>query len=213
MSLEWDQSRFNAALDSYVKATRKDVVTVLNSKGYFIARKALWFTDAADQKNVRQLKDLATSRRIREPKDKGLVAGAMMSKRYGKGDGLYGSRMKSAINSMLASRVRARSFLKSGWLTAIRGLDPKAEDKNLAAPAVGGVKQFGQAKGAFSSASDVELKASITNSAQAKSDTVGALQKFGMPALMKAFDNEASSMEEYVIKKNAKSAAAAQAAL
>lgn len=213
MSAEWDQSRFDRALDSYVNATRKDMVTVLNSKGYFIARKALWFTDAADQKNVRQLKDLATTRRLREPKDKGLVVGAIVSRRYGKGEGLYGSRMKAEVNTILAARVRSRSFLKSGWLTAIRGLDPKAEDKGLAAPAVGGVKQIGQAKGSYSAASEPQLLTTITNSAQSKRDREGALKKFGMPALMKAFDSEAASMEEYVIKKNAKSAAAAQAKL
>lgn len=189
------------------------MVTVLNSKGYFIARKALWFTDAADQKNVRQLKDLATTRRLREPKDKGLVVGAIVSRRHGKGEGLYGSRMKSEIRSIMAARIRSRSFLKSGWLTAIRGLDPKAEDKGLAAPAVGGVKQIGQAKGSYSAASEPQLLTTITNSAQSKRDREGALQKFGMPALMKAFDSEAASMEEYVIKKNSKSSAAAQAKL
>jgi len=210
MSLEWDQSRFNRALDEYVVATKKDVVTVLNSKGYFIARKALWFTNAALPESVKELKTMATTRRVREPKDRGLVVGAIVSRRYGKGNGLHGSPMKAEIGSILAARVRSRSFLKSGWLTAIRGLDPKTEDKELAAPAVGGVKQQGQSKGSYSAADESALLTSITNSAQAKRDRQSGLSKFGMPALMKAFDSEASSMEEYLIRKNAKSAAAAK---
>lgn len=208
MASNWDQSKFDATLRQYIAVSGKEVVDVLNSKAYFVARKALWFTKKAAPKNITALRTAATE-------SGGLLVGAMINRRLGAKSlpGLYGKDMRQAINLLIASRRRSIAFLKSGWIPAIRGLDPKAKDKHMAAPRVGGVKQIGVPKGRFKAASESSMTARIVNSAQARSDTKSALEKIGGPALNRAFDDEAASMMAYMNRKLERHAQAANAKL
>ena len=209
----WDQSRFDAALSQYIQASSRDVPVILNTKAYYIARRALWNTTKSTKTQVKGFKNLPTTRRQRAPVSGGLMIGALVSKRGGIGKGLYGKKMAEKIATILAARGKSTAFLKSGWLTAIRGLDPKAEEKGAAAPMDPDARASGQGKGDFSAASDGSHVARIVNSAIAKHDNKNALERVGGQALQIAFDSEAASMEEYVLKKMAKRAAEAQAHL
>ena len=203
MANDWDQSKFDAVLDRYIEVNGRDVATILNSKAYFVARRALWNTRKADTKEIRALRQA-------RHRDGGLLVGAMIQKQrmeyLGAGHGLYGRPMRKAIDQLLASRLRAIAFLKSGWIPAIQGLDPKAEDKAGAAPRVSGVRQFGVPKGGFNVARPSSLVAKIINTAQALSDTKGALENIGGEGLRRAFADEAASMEAYIEKKLKKAA-------
>ncbi len=190
----WNQEAFNVVLERYVDVTRKDMVTVLNTKGYFIARKALWFTRKTEKPELDKLRTART-------RSGGLLVGAMISKRLGKGAGLYGWEMAQAVDKLLESRQRATAFMKSGWLTAIRGLDPKAENKSEASPIDRGAKQIGQPKGSFSPALETRLVVELVNTAQAKSDRRDALNTIGLAGLNFAFDDETASMTAYIDRK------------
>lgn len=209
----WDQSKFDATLKRYAEVSRKDMVDVINSKAYFVARKALWFTPKADQSKISEL-------RTTPNRHGGLLVAAIvhnrLERKLGVGNSsfvLSGRAMQDAINRLIAARRRAVAFLKSGWIPAIQGLDPKAKDKHLAAPKVSGVKQVGVPKGAFRSANGSSIVATITNSAQALSDRKSALEKIGGPALNRAFLDEAASMEKYMEDKLRKAAEQANAQL
>lgn len=196
METTWQQDVFDRELTRYIQASSRELPAILNSKAYFIARKALWFTDKAAAGKVREFAKMPT-------RDGGLLAAAMIQKRRkGKGlPGLYGREMKAEIARVIAARLRSIAFLKSGWIPAIQGLDPKAQDKQLAAPKVGSVKQYGRPKGSVSSATESVMTAVIQNFAQAKSDRIQALSTIGGRGLNRAFLDEAASMAQYVEKK------------
>jgi len=201
MSATWDQSKFDDALRRYAEVSSRDMVKILNTKAYYIARKSLWYTDKADSKEIRALRTMPTSKRERAPKDGGRLFPAIINKRRGSGNGLYGLRMKAQVDYYLQGRLKTVAFLKSGWLPAIRGLDALAESKSSAGPIDRSAKEMGRPNGSVRVASESQQVATIINSALAKHDTKGALQKYGSAALQRAFDEEANSMEEYILKK------------
>lgn len=197
----WDQSRFDFILNEYLEVTSRDVTTALNTKAYYIARRALWNTHKASSKEVRDLKKKTTDHRQRSPSTGGLLIGAMVSKRLGKGQGLYGSQMKSQIGAILAARLKSVAFLKSGWLPAIQGLEALAEAPGRGGPLDRSAKQHGHPHGYFQAATAGRMVATIVNSAIAKHDKKDALGKYGTRALQAAFDQEADSMVQYISDK------------
>jgi len=217
----WDQSKFDAALDEYLKVTDRTVTEVLNTKAYYIARKALWFTKRADSGSIAKelgnlvsVTSISTRGRLTTRKTLNLVgadqhdaplAALIVNKRLGKGHGLYGAAMEKAIRNLLASRMRSIAFLKSGWLPAIRVLSLYAKDKsNDSIPAGNeGARIYGREKGAAYPAVEgtSSIVATIINSAIAAHDKKDALQLFGSKALQTAFDDEAADMESYMARK------------
>lgn len=196
METTWQQDVFDRELTRYIQASSRELPEILNSKAYFVARKALWFTDKAAAPKIRKLRDQAS-------RNGGLLIGAMIQKRRKeRGEpGLYGKQMRREIDRFIAMRLRVIGFLKSGWIPAIQGLDPKAQDKQLAAPKVGGVRQYGLPKGNVSPATESVMTAVIQNLAQARSDRIQALATIGGRGLNRAFLDEAASMAQYVEKK------------
>ena len=53
MSLEIDTTQFHKALRTYMKATKRELPEVLNTKAYFIVRNAMQRTRKADVKKIR----------------------------------------------------------------------------------------------------------------------------------------------------------------
>lgn len=202
----FDQSRFNEVLAIYAEVCEKDLATILNTKAYYVARKALWFTKKVDRKTIFALAHEATRKRARAPQGGGLMVGAMISKRRGVGRGLYGKPMEAAFERVIASRIPTIAFLKSGWLPAIRGLAALAENPNKAGPMDRSARQGGADKGRYVPAVAGRLSAMIESSSQAKSDTKGALGTIGKRGLEFAFEDEARSMGEYIERKLAQRA-------
>lgn len=201
METTWQQDVFDRELDRYIAASSKELPTILNSKAYFVARKALWFTDKAAAVKIRRLEKM-------KGRNGGHLVGSIINKRRkAKGEnGLYGKEMKVEVDRLIAARLRSVAFLKSGWIPAIRFLDPKAQDKQLAGPTVRGATQYGRPKGTASAATEAVLSCVIQNLAQAKSDRINALTTIGGRGLNRAFLDEAASMVEYVEKKMKKHA-------
>lgn len=116
--------------------------------------------------------------------------------------GLYGKEMAEAAHLIYRVRTRSIAFIKSGWIPAIKALSalvPSTGAKRFDKDAV----QVGVAKGSVRSAkaSLLIIKAIITNSANARHDHTEATEKYGAPALEKAFDDEVASMKVYIENK------------
>ena len=190
MSANWDQSQFDRTLTEYMQVTSRTVATVINTKAFYIARRAVIETPRTPAASVRQFID-ATG---------GKIVGRLINKRRGeRGEkGLYGKEMALAVAAVKAARMRSRAFLASGWLSAIKTLEPLAE--KIGAPRKdSGPKQYGGAKGYGIAAHESGhiVQAVLANLATAKWDKGGAQNK-GKAALQRAFDFEVASMISYL---------------
>ncbi len=116
--------------------------------------------------------------------------------------------MRQAIDALLSVRHSSIAFLKSGWIPAIKELEPFAEQIGGSGPRSPGIaKQIGQAKGGGKAAHEGWVcKAVIWNAADARHDHRDALILYGAPALQAAFDVERSKMQEYIERKQRQAA-------
>ncbi len=216
-SFEWHQERFKETLGEYMRHTSRTLAVAINTKAYYIARKATWFTSKADKTKMQQQlgKFVRVARMNKRGKmvmrreveltkssnsDAPLVA-LIINKRRGKNNqkGLYGREMAVAVRAMLASRLRSIAFLKSGWLPAIKSLAPFA-DRGSAPEMDSAARQFGSAKGSAKEAKETDKfpTAIIINSANSTRDKNNALQKYGGSGLKQAFEDETRSMMQYI---------------
>ena len=204
-----DDREFTKTLEEYRRYSRRDIPEIVNTKAFFIARRAVIETPKADSSKVRAFFSRATQRIV------GMIINARRGKRGQKG--LYGDEMAEAQAMMKAARLRSVAFLKSGWLPAIKTLEKltkyrRGVARSEAGDAVGRVKQVGQPKGRATPAREGTFysRAIITNLADARHDSRAALLKFGGPALQRAIDKETESMREYIERKLTDSAHAAK---
>jgi len=220
MSANWDQRGFDRALLEYMKYTSRSLQEAVNTKAYYIARKALWFTKKADRASmIRSLGGYVkvqalnkagrtVNRRILQLRDARIgqapLAAVIINARRGRAGekGLYGPDMARAIRGLLTARTRALGFIKSGWLPAIKLLAPYADKRGQ--PRIDhSVKQRGRAKGTAQPARGLSatIRAQIVNLASPIRDRKGALLKYGSKGLDVAFRDEAASMWEYIGRK------------
>jgi hypothetical protein len=204
-SFRLDVREFKSTLNRYRQYSRRDNVEIVNTKAFFIARRAVVETPKADSAKVRKFFDRATQRIV------GMIINARRGKRGEKG--LYGEAMREAQMMMKAARLRSVAFLKSGWLPAIKTLEKltnyrRGVARSEAGSAIGRALQIGQPKGHAVPAREGSFlaKAVITNLADARRDTKQALYKFGGPALQRAIDFETASMKQYIEQKQRQSA-------
>lgn len=112
-----------------------------------------------------------------------------------------GEAMAELMVKTLKARLRSIAFLASGaipareqfknWCRAHGVPIGKAGMPPQPGSGIGGPKQVGQPKGGARPANfNWFTKATFFNAASAKHDTKGALQKYGMPAMEKAFSDE-----------------------
>jgi hypothetical protein len=223
----WDQSKFDAALAEYLKVTSRTVTDAINTKAYFIARKALYLTHKASKRAIQDsLGKIITSRRRMTTRIASLPSGRtadaplaalIINARRGRAGqpGLHGIAMTRAIADLLNARMRSIAFLKSGWIPAIRILEGLAKDKSKAGPTDREARIYGRQKGGATPAAEgVAPVATIINSALSRGDPGGAaLAKYGGAGLEAAFAEETASMLKYLEEKMAPDAAAANAQL
>jgi hypothetical protein len=119
--------------------------------------------------------------------------------------GLYGADMKAAVRRLEMMGERARAYLASGWIPAIKKLAPLADRGRFAGQNVGSpdpeARKIENPKGraSISSSSGSISAATIVNEAVAKvTTTPDPLGKYGLPALQKAVDVETASMLQYI---------------
>lgn len=203
----WDQTKFDQVLDLYLTETSRTRTEAINTKAFYVARKALWFTTKTGEGRIMdELMEYVTVKRQTgwdwqtpvETTAQVTLATAIVQKRKG----LYGAELKNAVGALFRVRIRSRAFLASGWLPAIRALAPVATDKNKAFPTDSSVKRLGAAKGSGTIANDQSLAvATIINNAIAKHDKKDSLTRHGGPALQEAFNDETADMLEYLDRK------------
>lgn len=211
-----NEPEFQATLKQYAKINRRTFKEITDSKALFIARGALWNTKKASKEGVkRELLELAytlktsasgrTRKYLKQSASRNAPVAALLInwKRGRRGEpGLYGDAMKKAVKNFLASRLRSIAFLKSGWIPAIRILNPLVKSKSGAKPIDRTVKQYGKDKGtALPAREGSKPKTIIENSASAKDDKKDALFLYGEPALKRAFADETQSMLTYMADK------------
>lgn len=188
---------FNRTLTEYAQLSRRSEAVIVNTKAFYIARRAAVETPRADLEEI--TKYLGTRG--------GRIAGMIINKgRAKRGEkGLYGREMAVAVAAMIARRKRARGFLASGWVWAIRKLAPFAE--KIGAPSTYGLRALGRAKGsAIPAVPGNKVFAKIANTVTAAWDKrEGAFEKAD-PALQRAFDFERASMLNYMERKLQKDA-------
>ena len=196
-----DDREFKRTLEKYRQISRRDEVEIVNTKAYFIARRAVVETMKADKGKIKAFFSKETQR----------VVGMIINKRRGeRGEkGLYGAEMAEAQAMMRARRLRAVGFIKSGWIWVIKNLDGYVKSKRGAARQDNSVKAVGKPKGKGTPARSAAfiVKAIIQNFAtSAHTTTDDPLGKFGGPGLQKAVEFETLSMNKYIEDKLRKSA-------
>jgi hypothetical protein len=216
--LTLDQSVFTDTLEQYMQVTKRTVAQVINTKSWYVARKAIWFTDKSDKGMIesslgrmvkvdRLTKSGKTVRRRQlelvssSQQDAPLAALIINARRGRKGiPGLYGKAMTAAIRDLLASRGRSTAFLKSGWLGAVKKLGPLADKAGGTPPIDDKARRYGLEKGYADPAEPgFDVTALIVNEACTRHDATGsALQRVGGKGLQIAFDDEAASMQQYI---------------
>ena len=97
----WDQSKFDAALERYMATTKRDFPGALNKKGYYVARKAIWFTEKADYGTVRaELGTIGFTIRI--------VKSGKRAGKFGRGDRIYNTADMGGEVPLIAAIINAR---------------------------------------------------------------------------------------------------------
>lgn len=218
----WEQAKFDETLNEYLKVSSRNVVEALNTKAWYIARKANWFTSKVERRRIKgELGRMVTNRRTtasgRIVRSRSLeltasrdyegvslakmilVARYRKSGAWPKGEAEWAAR----IRNLIASRERSTAFLKSGWLPAIRFLGYFVPNKSGAPAVDSDAKLYGEPKGSAMPAlvGDSVPAASIINDAIARRDTKNSLAKFGAKALDLAFYDETQWMIVYIEEK------------
>jgi hypothetical protein len=202
-SMRVDTREFDQTIRRYREVSKRDVVTIVNTKAFFIARRAVIETPKTDKSKITALFRDGSGWRSGLSGGTGAIVGRIINKRRGdRGEkGLYGRAMAEAVAMMKAARLRSVAFLKSGWLPAIKTLAGLAE-KRGAPRQDRSAKQYGAVKGRAQPATAGWFpKAVIDNLASARHETREALVRYGGPALQRAFDFETRSMLDYIERK------------
>jgi len=194
-SFKLDTREFNRTLAEYRKISKRTDEEIVNTKAYFIARRAVVETHKSDKGRIKQV--------FIDPHG-AKILGMLINKRRGsRGEkGLYGEAMHEAQALVRASRLRAVGFLANGWRWALKNLDSFVKSKRGAAR-IGSAKISGTPKGnATPAKAGYVTRAIIRNFATAKhTTTTDPLGKYGEPALQKAINIESQSMVAYMEKK------------
>lgn len=185
---------FERTLKSYMRLSKRDFVSAINTKAYYIARRAVVETPAVKPEEIREF----------IKRDDGAIIGKIINARRGKrGEkGLYGKEMAQMVATVRAARLRSRAFIKSGWLWAVKTLAPHAE--KIGQPRITGpkAKTIGRAKGsAVPARNGWKITAKIINTVTAAWDKREGAAKYAVPALQRAFDFETKSMKDYIARK------------
>lgn len=233
VSLKFSQQEFNKTLRQYIQYSRRDIPVIVNTKAFYIARRATIETPKADKQKIREelrggrLKNTTTARGKTKQVKYTLAQLLIVARRAAKGLSTKKRDIADDVKALVAGRLRSIAFLKAGWIPAIKKLEPLA-DKVAGAKAPRPNKsqsgtQYGKPKGNAFPARDNSSKAQarIVNDALPNTRTNSFLKKiihafhppnrehalqYVEPALERAIQAEQASMQEYIEKKLKQSA-------
>lgn len=210
----WNQAQFDSIMAEYLQHSKRDAVTAVNTKLFYISRAATRMTKKAGKLEIESgLLKMVTPHR---PMDSvyhsasSVPLGVLIIMGRMKHEGeLEPREMAAAVKSLIAARKRSNAFLASGWIDSIKALEPLADRvgrKPQMAPE-SEMKRYGKAKGDTAPAVEgPNIVGKIVNKAMAKRDKKDALGRYGSVGLAQAFESEANSMLDYIDNKMQKAA-------
>jgi hypothetical protein len=206
---------FDRTLRQYMEHSKRDWAQIFNTKGFFIARRATTETPKASAAKIRALRErriIGTGLKfgkngprkvtVRDPLSTSRAALILQSRRRAAGEpGYTAKELPAAVKKFIGARLRSIGYLKSGWIPAIKKLEPLADVR--AKPRVDhSGKVFQQPKGGAKPARNLwRTTCEIFNAAATKKSGDEGLRKFGQAGLEAAFAAEMFSMKEYIERK------------
>ena len=231
VNIKVNDKEFRQTLRQYIQVSRRTIPEIVNSKAYFIARRAIYETPKANKLAIGKslsklllslkttakggkmvLKTVTRYGRLGQTSQVPLAALLVNWQRGQRGKpGLYGEKMKAAVEHFILNRQRTIAFIRSGWLPAVKILAPFVKSKKGAAPNDPETKQHGRQKGgAVPAREGFRVAARIENAIAAGGKNAEhhgeAVNKYAIPALQRAFANEEASMRQYMEDKLKESA-------
>jgi len=225
-----DFTDFIPVFEEYRKVNGRKQTVAVNTKLFYIARRAVRETPSADRANILAAleKSITATRHIGPRKGTSgplpfkiaraqrriarmnlATRQAQTMKRGARNAGgrnaTYRQLLKTVMTRQRGSNLRSIAYLKSGWLPAIQGLEPLAEKRS--SPDMGAKpKRYGQPKGRFIPAVPGDnptglIANSIGLIGKRAAKQNAALMKFAGPALQRAINAETASMLEYLERK------------
>lgn len=216
----WNQDRFNAALKVYLdRLPQEKIPHALNKKAFFIALRAMQETPKFGPFKIAwELMRPVTARRKDGSSGSVPVGYVLAAKRASHAwveasEKARSRKRKSAtwqqkawvklierkFSTMIGARKRALGFIRIGWLSAVKQLNPYVKDKGGAPGSDSSLRLRGSMKGSASPAKPgFNSQVMMVNTAQAVSDERYGLIRFGQPALQRAFDIETADITEYL---------------
>lgn len=228
LNIDLDVVEFDNTLRQYIEHSKKDLDEIVFNKGFQLAGGfgkanpgALQLTHHADANQIRQelsqsvAQEITLSRKgkLRRGKivtthtDDGrnsFAARIVNAKRLKEGQPpIWGTALEEEARKLVALRVRAVNFLRSGWIPAIRKLAGLVRRSG----GIDGVKQFGQPKGfALVKQGYFSPSVEIVNTALKTKGGTGRLQGYAEAGLSEALRRLTADMRQYIERKLQKTA-------
>ncbi|SRR6266568_9293321 len=205
VNIKVDLRGFNKAFKEYMEFNKRALPEIVNTKAYFIARNALGTTKAADKEHIREQLEAPSRNYPNAP----LAAIIVNAQRQATGKnargrkGLYGERMRRAIDRLIRIRQSHVNFVRAGWKTAMKQLAPYVRSKAGQAQIPLGIKERPMLGGSKHAPESSWLpKASIWNSARDKTGKgTEKIQTIIIEGLQEAVNKEVRSMKQYIERK------------
>lgn len=154
-----DTTEFNRFLAGTVASSKRDAVTVINSRLLFVILKSIQMTAkanraqierelgqiGADQKFTKSGRIKSSRRVLREDSFAARIVNARRRDYAGPDFMLWGNALEEAARKLIAARVRSAAFIKSGWVGALRFIAPFVKGRKTSPDK--DAKIFGRPKG------------------------------------------------------------------
>src|ERR1051326_5363879 len=112
VTVKVNTTAFDKAMQEYMKYSSRSLVEAVNQHAYYAARNATQTTHAADATKIKQ--DLEAMSKSYPNVPLAAILINIDLKKKGK-KGLYGEKMRQAVEKFIRVRVAHRNFLRSGW--------------------------------------------------------------------------------------------------
>lgn len=215
MAFRIDTREFDRTMRQYMEHSKRDWAQIFNTSGFFVARRATVDTKQADPREIRSLRERAvigTGRRFRKGKATKVTvrddlsttraARILQAERRATGQpSISRVDLPQAVKRFIAARLRSIAYIRSGWIPAIKRLEPFADVRGR--PRMDSrAKQYGRPKGGAKPARNLwRTTCQIFNSAWTRKSGDEGLRKVGQAGLQAAFNHELRSKREYIARK------------
>jgi hypothetical protein len=191
--------------------SKRDWRQVFDTKGFFIARRATVDTKKASAAEIRKLRERAIigtgTKAGKQIKVRDTLASTQAARilqaslrKAGK-PAIRVRDLPAAVRSFIGARLRSIAYLKSGWIPAIKTLEPLADVARKPRMDNSG-KVFKLPKGGAKPARNLwRTSCEIFNAAVTRKSADQGLVRYGRPGLQAAFDAEVRSMKDYIERK------------